>query len=127
MSYGGDTSRHPDGPAIRIACVSKSFGATPVLNSVSLSVESASCTAVLGPSGCGKTTLLRIVAGLARADGGTVEIAGVVTDDPKPRVPPERRGVGLVFQDLALWPHMTIGQNLAFVLEARRVPASKQE
>jgi iron(III) transport system ATP-binding protein len=107
--------------ALRLEAVGKSYGATRVLDSVSLSVEAGGCTAVLGPSGCGKSTLLRIVAGLIRADAGKVEIGGTVTDDPAPRVPPERRGVGFVFQDLALWPHMTVRGNLAFVLEARGV------
>jgi len=108
-------------PALRVEGLRKAYGATPVLDSVSLAVEDGGCTAVLGPSGCGKSTLLRIIAGLVTADAGKVEIRGAVVDDPKPRVPPEKRGVGFVFQDLALWPHMTIRGNLDFVLEARGV------
>ncbi len=111
-------------PALRVADVRKSYGATPVLRSASLDVSDGGCTAVLGPSGCGKSTLLRIVAGLVTADAGRVEVRGAVVDDPKPRVPPEKRGVGFVFQDLALWPHMTVRGNLDFVLAARGVRGS---
>jgi ABC-type Fe3+/spermidine/putrescine transport system ATPase subunit len=107
--------------AIRVEGLRKSYGTTPVLDSVALDVAEGGCTAVLGPSGCGKSTLLRIVAGLVAADAGTVTIRGVVVDDPAPRVPPEKRGVGFVFQDLALWPHMSVRANLAFVLEARGI------
>jgi len=107
--------------ALRVEGLRKAYGATPVLDSVSLAVGEGGCTAVLGPSGCGKSTLLRIVAGLVTADAGRVEIRGVCVDDPTPRVPPEKRGVGFVFQDLALWPHMTVRGNLDFVLTARGV------
>jgi ABC-type Fe3+/spermidine/putrescine transport system ATPase subunit len=107
--------------ALSVESLSKSYGEGPVLGGLSLSVARGGCTAVLGPSGCGKSTLLRVVAGLARADAGRVTIAGRVTDDPGPRVPPERRGVGFVFQDLALWPHLDVRGNLAFVLGARGV------
>ncbi len=105
--------------ALRVATLRKSYGAVQVLRDVSIEVESGACTAVLGPSGCGKSTLLRIIAGLVEADAGRIEIRGVVTDDPRPRVPPEKRGVGFVFQDLALWPHMSVRGNLAFVMNAR--------
>jgi ABC-type Fe3+/spermidine/putrescine transport system ATPase subunit len=113
--------------ALRVEGLAKSYGASPVLDSVSIVVGQGRCTAVLGPSGCGKSTLLRIVAGLVGADAGRVEIAGAVTDDPRPRVPPERRGVGFVFQDLALWPHMSVRGNLAFVLQARGVRGAQAE
>ena len=92
-----------------------------MVDGVSLAVAAGECVAVLGPSGSGKSTLLRVVAGLVAADAGRVEIAGTVTDDPRPRVPPERRGVGFLFQDLALWPHLSLRGNLDFVLEARGV------
>jgi iron(III) transport system ATP-binding protein len=107
--------------ALRVEALGMSYGRVRVLDSVSLAVAPGACTAVLGPSGCGKSTLLRIVAGLVAADAGRVEIGGRVTDDPSPRVPPEARGVGFVFQDLALWPHLSIRGNLDFVMEARGV------
>lgn len=114
------------GVALRVRGLRKSFGATPVLRDVSVEVAAGGCVAVLGPSGSGKSTLLRVVAGLAPADEGSVEIHGVVTDDPEPRVPPEARGVAFLFQDLALWPHMSLRGNLDFVLEARGVPRSER-
>ena len=113
--------------ALSVDALAKSYGGTRVLAGVSLTVAAGGCTAVLGPSGCGKSTLLRVVAGLVAADAGRVEIGGTVTDDPAPRVPPERRGVGFVFQDLALWPHMDVRENLAFVLAARGVRGAPAE
>ena len=107
--------------ALRVQGLAKAYGPVPVLESVSLEVAHGGCTAVLGPSGCGKSTLLRVVAGLAAADAGRIEIGGKLTDDPAPRVPPESRGVGFVFQDLALWPHMSVRGNLEFVLAARGI------
>jgi len=113
--------------ALRVESLAKSYGATRVLDGVTLSVAAGGCTAVLGPSGCGKSTLLRIVAGLVAADAGRIVIGNAETDDPVQRVPPERRGVGFVFQDLALWPHMDVRENLAFVLDARRVRGAPAE
>ncbi len=115
----------PDSPSLRITRLHKSFDGVTALAGLSLEVEQGSCTAVLGPSGCGKSTLLRIIAGLEPADEGRVEVGGRVTDDPASRVPPERRDVALVFQDLALWPHMDVRRNLEFVLNARRIPKSE--
>jgi ABC-type sugar transport system ATPase subunit len=80
---------------------------------------------ILGPSGCGKTTLLRVVAGLETPDSGEIWIDGVQATGAQRRfVPPHERRTGFVFQDLALWPHLTVRQNLGFVLEARRIPSS---
>ena len=78
---------------------------------------------ILGPSGCGKTTLLRVIAGLETPDSGEIWIGGAqATAGRRVRVAPHERRIGVVFQDLALWPHLTVRQNLAFVLEAQRVP-----
>lgn len=121
-------SREPQSEfALRVSEVSKAFGGAPVLDRVSLDVPRGSCVALLGPSGCGKTTLLRIVAGLERTDRGRVEIDGRVTDHPAPVVPPEKRRVGLVFQDQALWPHMDVAGNLGLVLAARGVTGADAE
>ncbi len=103
------------------------YDAEFVLRGVTLAVAAGGCAAVLGPSGCGKTSLLRAVAGLARVQEGRIAISGTVTDDPAPRVKPEDRGAALVFQDLALWPHMTVAGNLDFVLEARKIPRKERE
>ncbi len=93
--------------------------ARPALDHVDLDVEAARILVLLGTSGAGKTTLLRIVAGLEAADGGRVRVGSRVLSDPAIRVPPPRRGVGLVFQHLELWPHMTVAENVAFGLPGR--------
>jgi iron(III) transport system ATP-binding protein len=105
--------------ALEVAEVWKSYAASPVLRGVSLSVEEASLTAILGASGAGKSTLLRVIAGFEAADGGTVSVCGMVTDDGRRRVPPERRHIGYVPQDGALFPHLTVRANAAFALTRR--------
>jgi iron(III) transport system ATP-binding protein len=105
--------------ALEVTNVWKSYAATPVLRGVSLSVEDSSLTAILGASGAGKSTLLRVVAGFEAADGGTVSLGGAVTDDGRLRVPPERRHIGYVPQDGALFPHLTVRANAAFALPRR--------
>ena len=102
--------------ALEVTDVWKSYAATPVLRGVSLSVEDASLTAILGASGAGKSTLLRVVAGFEAVDVGTVAVCGTLTDDGRRRVPPERRHIGYVPQDGALFPHLTVRANAAFAL-----------
>jgi len=112
---------------LSVAGVYKSYGVTPVLRGVSLSVPAGSLTAILGASGAGKTTLLRIVAGFEPADAGTIELDGQLVDGGRlrGRVPPERRHIGFVPQDGALFPHLTVRRNVSFGLprSARRGPA----
>jgi iron(III) transport system ATP-binding protein len=103
-------------PALRCRGLVRRFGEVAALDGVDLEVPTGSLTALLGPSGCGKTTLLRVVAGLERPDAGTVELAGRTVDGPDGWVPPERRGVGLVFQEHALFPHLDVTANVAFGL-----------
>jgi iron(III) transport system ATP-binding protein len=105
--------------ALEVADVWKSYAATPVLRGVSLSVEDSSLTAILGASGAGKSTLLRVIAGFEATDAGTVSVHGTVTDDGRRRVPPERRHIGYVPQDGALFPHLTVRANAAFALPRR--------
>jgi iron(III) transport system ATP-binding protein len=105
--------------ALEVTDVWKSYGATPVLRGVSLSVEGSSLTAILGASGAGKSTLLRVVAGFEVADAGTVSLGGVLTDDGRVHMPPERRQIGYVPQDGALFPHLTVRANAAFALPRR--------
>jgi iron(III) transport system ATP-binding protein len=112
--------------ALSLAAVCKSYADTPVLRGVSLSVSAGTLTAILGASGAGKTTLLRVIAGFEAADSGTVELGGQVVDAGRQRgrVPPERRHIGFVPQDGALFPHLTVHGNVAFGLprSARRGP-----
>ncbi|HEU5143786.1 MAG TPA: ABC transporter ATP-binding protein [Dermatophilaceae bacterium] len=100
--------------------MSKSFGSTRALDAVDLEVEPGHLTAVLGPSGCGKTTLLRVVAGFVRPDAGTVEIDGETVTGPGVNLPPERRGVAIVPQEGALFPHLDVAGNVAYGLSGAR-------
>jgi putative spermidine/putrescine transport system ATP-binding protein len=102
-------------PHLVVRNVSKRFGATTVLDRVDLTIKLGELVTLLGPSGCGKTTLLRLVAGLAQPDQGQVELAGRDITN----VPPHRRNVGVVFQNYALFPHLTVAGNVAFGLKVR--------
>lgn len=105
--------------------VSKSFDKTPVLHPLSFDLQHGERICILGPSGCGKSTLLQIVAGLTQASGGVIFIDGKPVEQGSLYVPPEKRPINMVFQDYALWPHMTVRQNMAYGL--RRQKISKQE
>jgi len=97
----------------------KSYGPVPALRGVDLVVPAGSFTAVLGPSGSGKTTLLRVIAGFERADRGSVTLAGVVVEDDRHHEPPERRRVGYVPQEGALFPHLSVEKNISFGVRER--------
>ncbi len=101
---------------LHLRAISHAFGSNQVLNNVSVSVAPGELVCLLGPSGCGKTTLLRIAAGLETLQSGQVEIGGelVADADRHLNLPPEKRGVGLMFQDYALFPHLTIQENISF-------------
>jgi iron(III) transport system ATP-binding protein len=107
--------------ALEAVGVWKSYGAVPVLRGASLSVNSGALTAILGASGAGKSTLLRVVAGFEAADEGTVTLGGMTVESRGGRVPPERRHIGYVPQDGALFPHLTVHANVAFGLSRGRL------
>jgi ABC-type Fe3+/spermidine/putrescine transport system ATPase subunit len=108
---------------LRLVEVTKRFGRRTVVDNVSLDVAEGETVALLGASGCGKTTMLRLIAGLEEPDAGEIWIAGErVALNGRNLVPPAARGVGFVFQDLALWPHLTVAGNLGFVLSSAGVP-----
>jgi iron(III) transport system ATP-binding protein len=105
--------------SLTVEGLTKSFRDTPVLRGIDLHVEPGALTAILGASGAGKTTLLRVIAGFEAADQGTVRLDGTVVDDGRRRLPPERRRIGYVPQDGALFPHLTVRANAAFSLPRR--------
>jgi iron(III) transport system ATP-binding protein len=100
--------------SVQLENVSKSFGLTRAVEGVTLDVHPGELFGVLGPSGCGKTTLLRLIAGFERPDGGNVTVGGKPVAGTGGWVPPERRRIGMVFQDYALFPHLTVERNVAF-------------
>ena len=104
-------------PRLRIEGLTRRFGGRAVVSEVALAVEGGQVTCLLGPSGCGKSTTLRMIAGVERPDAGTVAIDGVTVFGPGVNLPPEARGVGLMFQDFALFPHLTVAGNVAFGLK----------
>jgi len=109
--------------ALSIRALSKRYANLEVLKGIDLDIESGEFTVLVGPSGCGKSTLLNIVAGLDRPSAGIVEIGGRVVND----IPPKDRDIAMVFQSYALYPSMTVRQNITFGMECRRVPRAQQE
>ncbi|MBE7499657.1 MAG: ABC transporter ATP-binding protein [Verrucomicrobiales bacterium] len=107
---------------VSIRNVSKRFDRTPVLRDISLEIEDRELFFLLGPSGCGKTTLLRLLAGFYPPDAGELWFGEQRMND----VPPHRRNTGMVFQNYALWPHLTVAQNVAYGLEVRRCSAAER-
>ena len=103
--------------SLKIDNIKKSFGTQQVLRGISFEVEQGEFFFLLGSSGCGKSTLLRIISGLADPDEGRIIMGG----EDVTTLPAEKRGVGLVFQNYALWPHMTVYDNVAFGLQVKKL------
>jgi iron(III) transport system ATP-binding protein len=124
-----NVSTRPPLAAVSAAALELSYGATSILRGIDFSLPSGKTLALLGPSGCGKTTLLRLVAGLLAPTKGRISIADQLVADASNGtfLPPEKRGLGMVFQDYALWPHMTVGGNVAFPLEMRGLNKTDRE
>jgi len=108
-------------PKVEITGVSKRFGNFDAVKDVSMTVGDGEYVSVIGPSGCGKTTLLRMIAGILRQDGGEIRFEGIPMDD----TPIEERGVGYVFQDMALFPHMNLWENISFGPKAKGTPTER--
>ena len=111
---------------IAISGLSKSFavdaGRLAAVANLSLDIAGNQFVTLLGPSGCGKTTTLRLIAGYLRPDAGTIAVDGRILSSPASLVPPESRGMGMVFQNYAVWPHKTVFENVVFGLRVRKVP-----
>ncbi|GGB08963.1 ABC transporter ATP-binding protein [Allosediminivita pacifica] len=107
----------PNAPRLETRDLVRRFDGTAVVDHVSLSLEPGNVTCLLGPSGCGKSTTLRMIAGVEMQDSGEIYVDGNLVCDTVFRVPPERRSIGLMFQDFALFPHLSVGENVAFGLK----------
>lgn len=114
-------------PAIQVKHVTHHFAANRVLDDICLQVPKGTIMALLGPSGCGKSTLLKLLAGLLHPEAGQVFFGQQKVVEGRFSLPPEKRDLGMVFQDYALWPHMTVGQNVSFPLQMRSVPAKARQ
>src|SRR6185437_14288863 len=127
MSSGERTWRGHSMSDVVLEKVSRHFGDFIAVNDVDLRVAQGEFVTLLGPSGCGKTTTLRMVAGLEQNTGGRISIDNEVVSDAASRVfvPSERRRLGMVFQSYAIWPHMTVFENVAYPLRVRRRPAEE--
>ena len=107
--------------------IGKSYGSFDAVKDFSLELASGEFVSLLGPSGCGKTTTLRMIAGFMPPTSGTIEVDGKVISSPAGVVPPEKRGMSMIFQSYAIWPNMTVGQNVGFGLEVRKLPRAEIE
>src|SRR5690625_2171232 len=112
---------------IELKNINKHFGDNHVLKDINLTIEDGDFMTLLGPSGCGKTTTLRVITGLENPEGGVVTIGGkeIVNGENRYYAPPSKRDLSLVFQSYALWPHMTVFDNVAFGLGVKKVPKSE--
>src|SRR6185437_10152696 len=114
MNNSGDTQRLSLG---QITC---RFGSFVAVNDLDVDIAAGEFVSLLGPSGCGKTTTLRMIAGFVRPTGGTISMDGAVVSSPEGSLPPEKRQMSMIFQSYAIWPNMTVAQNVAFGLHLRR-------
>jgi iron(III) transport system ATP-binding protein len=107
--------------SVELRGLTKHYGPLAVVDNVSLTIEHGRLVCLLGPSGCGKTTTLRLIAGFVEPTGGEIRVGDQVLSSPARTVPPERRNMSMIFQSYALWPHMTVAQNVIYGLELRKV------
>lgn len=108
---------------VELKSVRKSYGAVPVLHGVSVDINEGEFVTLVGPSGCGKSTLLRMIAGLENITGGEIQIGGRTVND----IPPKARDIAMVFQNYALYPHMTVAENMGFSLKLKKAPREERE
>ncbi|HEX5763346.1 MAG TPA: ABC transporter ATP-binding protein [Solirubrobacterales bacterium] len=119
MAHPSDIEEQGRGTALRLRGLRKSYGEVAAVAGIDLEIEPGATCALLGPSGCGKTTTLRLIAGLETPDEGSVEIGSQTVSTPSRSLPPERRRIGMVFQDYALFPHLDVAGNVGYGLGRR--------
>jgi iron(III) transport system ATP-binding protein len=107
--------------AVELRGLTKKYGALTVVDNVNLAIDHGRLVCLLGPSGCGKTTTLRLIAGFITPDSGEVRVGDKLISSPAKTLPPEQRGMSMIFQSYALWPHMTIAENVAYGLKLRKL------
>lgn len=105
----------------------RNYGSFQALQGISFDMQPGEIISVLGPSGCGKSTLLQVIAGLTKPDGGELSLNGELIASSRSMLPPEKRGVNMVFQDYALWPHMSVYENIAYGLRRKRMPSTEMD
>ena len=110
---------------LKLTGIGKRYGNVLAVDNVDLELQSGEFVSLLGPSGCGKTTTLRMIAGFVDPTAGTIEMDGETLSSPTGSVPPDRRGMSMIFQSYAIWPNMTVEQNVAFGLELRKIPRAE--
>ena len=107
--------------SVELRGLTKRYGELAVVDDVSLTIEHGRLVCLLGPSGCGKTTTLRLIAGFVEPSAGEIRVGDQLVSSPARTVPPERRNMSMIFQSYALWPHMTVAENVAYGLELRKI------
>jgi len=111
---------------LELVNLTKRFGDVVSVDAIDIAVERGEFVCLLGPSGCGKTTTLRMIAGFLEPDGGEIRVGGKTISAPGSVIPPERRNMGMIFQSYAVWPHMTVMQNVAYGLKMQKVKADER-
>jgi iron(III) transport system ATP-binding protein len=112
---------------VELSSLTKRYGNVAAVDGLSATIAHGSLICLLGPSGCGKTTTLRLIAGFADLDSGTITVGDRVVSEPGRSVPPERRKMSMIFQSYALWPHMTIAENVGYGLRIRKIEGAERE
>ena len=107
--------------SVELRALTKRYGEVAVVDDVSLTIEHGRLVCLLGPSGCGKTTTLRLIAGFVEPSAGEIHVGERLVSSPARTVPPERRNMSMIFQSYALWPHMTVAENVAYGLNLRKI------
>jgi len=113
--------------SVELRALTKRYGEVAVVDDVSLTIEHGRLVCLLGPSGCGKTTTLRLIAGFVEPSAGEIRVGGRLVSSPARTLPPERRNMSMIFQSYALWPHMTVAENVAYGLKLRKVDRATTE